>query len=170
LVCLFVWLDFVSRNPLSSAHSTAYFWGSSAAFYFGGALYYNSNGLLEYNAGRDRSGSEQREPPTQNLVTNSKVFLTPNVGIGSWSGRMDVVKYEAHDVGLALEALVSGFWIDQMAVSCRTTELLKLPVQRADYVRGNGFVWCVSNTFSITCSFLRYCCLSSQRIPIILST
>mmetsp|Transcript_22804 Transcript_22804/g.36994 ORF Transcript_22804/g.36994 Transcript_22804/m.36994 type:complete len:199 (-) Transcript_22804:1544-2140(-) len=54
---------------------------------------------------------------------------------------MDVVNYEAHDVGLGLEALVSGFWIDQMTVACRTTELLKLPVQRAYDIRGNGFVW-----------------------------
>jgi hypothetical protein len=56
---------------------------------------------------------------------------------------MDVVKYEAHDVGLALEALTSGFWIDQMTVACRTSEVLKLPAQRADYVRANGFVWYV---------------------------
>jgi len=114
--------------------------------------------VLEYNAGRDNNGNERRDPcvddpetgnciSTQNHITNSKVFLVGNVGIGSWSGKMDVVNYEAHDVGLGLEALVSGFWIDQMTVACRTTELLKLPVQRAYDIRGNGFVWYVWTMF-----------------------
>ena len=57
---------------------------------------------------------------------------------------MDVVKYEAHDTGLAIEALESGFYIDQMSVACRTGELLKLPAQRADYVKADGFTWYVS--------------------------
>lgn len=136
----------------NTAHSTAYFWGSSAAFYFGGALFYDDNDQLVYNAGRERSSSQRRNPciededtgdciPTENRITNTKVFLTPNVGIGSWSGKMEVINYEAHDVGLSLEALQSGFWIDQMTVTCRTTELLKMPVQRARDIRGNAFVW-----------------------------
>lgn len=140
----------------NTAHSTAHFWGSAAAFYFGGSLYFNSNDLLEYNAGRDNDGSQRRDPceedvetgeciSTENHLTNSKVFLVGNVGVGSWSGKMDVEKYEAHDVGLALEALVSGFWIDQMTVVCRTGELLKLPVQRANEIQGNGFVWYVDD-------------------------
>lgn len=136
----------------NTAHSTAYFWGSAAAFYFGGALYYDSIGNLEYNAGRPFTDSQNRYPcimnpetgdcdDSQNLITNSKVYQVPNVGIGSWSGKMDVVRYECHDIGLALEALESGFWIDQMKVTCRTGEKLKLPIQRAYEVRGNGFVW-----------------------------
>ena len=56
---------------------------------------------------------------------------------------MDVVKYECHDVGLAVESLASGFWIDQMSATCRTGETLVLPVQEANTVRGNGFVWYV---------------------------
>lgn len=54
---------------------------------------------------------------------------------------MEVVGYECHDIGLALEALESGFWIDHMKVTCRTGEPLKLPIQRAHEIRANGFVW-----------------------------
>lgn len=78
------------------AHSTAHFWSSSAAFYFGGALYYNAaTNKLEYNAGRDNNDDERRDPciydplkeeciPKSNLITNSKVFLVGNVGIGEF--------------------------------------------------------------------------------------
>jgi hypothetical protein len=136
----------------NTAHSTAYFWGSAAAFYFGGALYFDSSGNLEYNAGRPTTGSQNRAPcvkdtgtadckSTWNRITNSKVYQVPNVGIGSWSGQMEVVGYECHDIGLALEALESGFWIDHMKVTCRTGEPLKLPIQRAHEIRANGFVW-----------------------------
>ena len=131
------------------AHSTAHFWDHAAAFYFGGSLYYNDDGKLEYNAGRDQSNL--RDPCVQdangscentwNQITNSKVFLVPNVGIGSWSGRMEVKSYECHDIGLALEALAAGFWIDEMMATCRTGEILSLPAQRADYINGDGFFW-----------------------------
>ena len=77
----------------SSAHSTAYSWGSAAAFYFGGALYYNEQNVLEYNAGRNNGSAESRAPciedpetgnceSTQNVITNSKVYQVGNVGIG----------------------------------------------------------------------------------------
>jgi len=49
--------------------------------------------------------------------------------------------YEAHDVALALEALESGFWIDDMLVVCRTGENLIMPSQNANYIKGNGFFW-----------------------------
>jgi hypothetical protein len=132
------------------AHSTANFWGHAAAFYFGGSLYFEGE-TLAYNAGRGDQ-SRSRNPCIEdtetggcnaawNRITNSKIFLVPSVGIGSWSGRMEVIDYECHDVGLALEALTAGFWIDNMVATCRTGEVLALPVQRADWVRGDGFVW-----------------------------
>jgi len=33
---------------------------------------------------------------------------------------MEVVGYEVHDAGLALEALEYSFWLDDMLVACRT--------------------------------------------------
>jgi hypothetical protein len=54
---------------------------------------------------------------------------------------MEVVGYETYDIGLALEALVAGFWIDGLLSVCRTGEYLKLPVQRAGYMKGDGFFW-----------------------------
>ena len=55
---------------------------------------------------------------------------------------MEVIKYEAHDVGLALEALASGFWIDQMLVACRTGESWQLPSNSyANKMKGDGFFW-----------------------------
>ena len=134
----------------NTAHSTAWWWSHAGAFYFGGSLYYQGTTLF-YNAGRDHDFG-RRDPCEEdagsndcidawNRITNSKVFLVANAGLNSWSGRMEVVKYETHDVGLALEALVAGFWIDQMVAVCRTGELLKLPAQRADYLRADGFFW-----------------------------
>lgn len=134
----------------NTAHSTAFFWGHAAAFYFGGSLYYNEDGKLEYNAGRDLSHS--RSPCSDdaesgkcngsfNVITNTKVFLAGHVGIGSWSGKMEVIDYECHDLGLALEALAAGFWIDKMHVTCRTGEVLSLPAQNAHYIQGDGIYW-----------------------------
>jgi len=75
-------------------------------------------------------------------ITNSKAFLVPSVGLNSWSGRMEVIKYEAHDVGLALESLEKGFWIDQMLSVCRTGENWQLPSgSKATKMAGDGFFW-----------------------------
>ena len=103
---------------------------------------------------------------TENHITNSKAFMVANVGIGSWSGRMDVVKYEAHDTGLAIEALESGFYIDQMSVACRTGELLKLPEQRADYIQADGFTWYVTSNsiYGVPNSFLVAYAYASFRL------
>ena len=54
---------------------------------------------------------------------------------------MEIIDYEVHDVGLAIEALTAGFWIDNMLAECRSGEQLKMPYQRATNVRGDGFVW-----------------------------
>ncbi len=75
-------------------------------------------------------------------LTNSKAFLTPSVGLGSWSGRMEVLGFECHDCGLSIEALEAGFWIDNLLVTCRTGEPLNLPPKgRANSMGGNGFAW-----------------------------
>jgi hypothetical protein len=174
--------DLVDFNPSerttlevdgNTAHSTAHFWGHAAAFYFGGSLYYNGDGVLEYNAGRDQTNN--RNPciddedtakceAAWNRITNSKTFLVANVGIGSWSGRMEVIDYECHDVGLALEALVNGFWIDNMLVACRTGEALALPVQRADYISAKGFFWYdTGQEHIITDSTFRNCGYRSEQ-------
>ena len=54
---------------------------------------------------------------------------------------MEVLGYETHDVGLALEAMESGFWIRDMLAECRSGEVLRMSVARANQVRGNGFFW-----------------------------
>jgi hypothetical protein len=174
--------DLVDFNPSerttlevdgNTAHSTAHFWEHAAGFYFGGSLYYNGDGVLEYNAGRDRTNN--RNPcivdedtakceAAWNRITNSKIFLVANVGIGSWSGRMEVIDYECHDVGLSLEALEAGFWIANMVVACRTGEVLVLPVQRADLIPGNGFFWYdTGQEHIITDSTFRNCGFRSDQ-------
>ena len=147
-------LDPSSRTTLlfdgNTAHSTGQFWGSAAAFYTGGVLYYEGD-ILTYNAGRpdQRHG---RSPCVQdqetgaclhawNRLTNTKVFLIPGAGIGSWTGRFDVIDYEAHDTGISLNVLEMGFGINNMVMGCRTGEILSLPVQRADLIPANGFAW-----------------------------
>jgi len=142
----------------NTAHSTGWWWGHAGAFYFGGTLYYDNN-ILVYNAGRDQSRNRvpclvdkcaggncdsycQGGERAWNRITNSKAFLIPSVGLNSWSGRMEVVGFEAHDVGLGLEALEPGFFINDLLVVCRTGETWAMPLNtRANYISGSGFFW-----------------------------
>jgi len=95
-------------------------------------------------------------------MTNTKIFLVPNVGVGSWSGRMEVVHFEIHDCGLAIEALEAGFWMDDMLVECRSGEKLKMPAQNANQIRGNGFFWYdTGQEHLITASTFRNCGIRS---------
>jgi len=164
---------------VTTAHSTAgWRWYHAAGFYFGGALYTADDGQsLIYNAGRD-SANGSRSPclldqcakgncdaycPRQHQawvrMTNSKAFLIPSGGTNSWSGRMEVVGYEVHDAGLALEALEAGFWIDDMLVVCRTGANFSLPEgSRASGIKGSGFFWYdTGQEHIITNSLFRNC-------------
>jgi len=144
------------------AHSTGWWWSHAGAFYSGGSLYYNSGNetLLEYNAGRDQSKGSRSpclvDKCSENnncdaycyegqrawyKLTNNKVFMTASPSLNSWSGRMEVIRFEAHDVALGMEALEDGFGIDQLLVECRSGEAWVLPGSRPDYVSGNGFFW-----------------------------
>uniref|UniRef100_A0A7S4S4Y0 G8 domain-containing protein n=1 Tax=Ditylum brightwellii TaxID=49249 RepID=A0A7S4S4Y0_9STRA len=171
-----------SRTALTidgnTAHSTGWWWYHAGAFYIGGALYYGSDGTtLEYNAGRDQSKGIRSpckvdhcaagncgtycQPYDQhwNRISNSKTFLVPGPGMNSWSGRAEIVGYESHDNGLSLEALESGFWIDNMLSQCRTGEKIVLPSGgRAYYMKGDGFFWYDTNQeHIITNSVFRNC-------------
>ena len=141
----------------NTAHSTGGWWGHAAAFYFGGQLYYE-NGLLKYDPGRgDGSSGRNRRVPclvdkcattgdcdstcredewAYIRMTNTKAYQTAGVGLNSWSGRMEIVGIEAHDVGLSLEALEPGFWIDSLVATCRTGEVLAMPIAAAWNIRG----------------------------------
>ena len=151
-------------------------WSHAGAFYLGGSLYYDSDGTtLVYNAGRDQS--HERSPclvdkcetgdcdswcggteEAWNKITNSKAFLVPSVGLNSWSGRAEIIGFEAHDVGLGLEALASGFWIHNMLVVCRTGEDLVMPTQHANEIKGDGFFWYdTAQEHIITTSTFRNC-------------
>ena len=169
----------------NSAHSTGWFWKHAGGFYFGGALYYNDNGILEYNAGRDFNFSHHgRHPCRVNncelrgdcskcdeddqawvQVTNSKVFLVPGAAYNSWSGRMEVLSIETHDVGLSLESLSRGFWVKDLLAVCRTGEPIVMPPGTSiSQVRGNGFVWYdTGQEHIITDSTFRNCGYRSQE-------
>jgi hypothetical protein len=56
---------------------------------------------------------------------------------------LEVIGYEAHDNGLAIEALSEGFWLDNVLVVCRTGE--SLGFRKANELSGNGFVWYDTN-------------------------
>jgi hypothetical protein len=145
----------------NTAHSTAFWWNHAAGFYLGGTLWID-NGVLTYNPGRNFNFSQNREScavdfcqknencdgycdPADELwnnITNSKTFLTAGTGLNSWSGRWNVVGFESHDSGLSLEALASGFWIDNLISVCRTGEPIAAPPNvDVTEIRGTGFVW-----------------------------
>ena len=165
----------------NTAHSTGWWWNHAGAFYSGGSLYYNvaDPTLLEYNAGRDQergnrnpcevitsssSGSCRAEDRSAYTLTNNKVFLTPSPGINSWSGQMNILKFEAHDVALGSESLSSqGFGIDQMLVNCRSGEQWVLPQDwpsnpDPSSVSADGFFWYdTGQEHIITNSMFRSC-------------
>ncbi len=75
-------------------------------------------------------------------ITNSKAFLAPSIGLSTWSGRMEIIGFECHDCGLSIQALASGFWIDDVLAQCRTGEPLSLPPDvAATFLAGDGFGW-----------------------------
>jgi hypothetical protein len=152
----------------NTAHSTGWWWKRAAGFYFGGALYYDLDGItLVYNTGRDLTVDAKlnkgiRSPCKIDYcstlgncnsqcylkdrawiqLNNTKVFLTPGSGLNSWSGRMEILGYEAHDVGLSLESLEAGFWIDRMLAQCRTSGSFTVPPGvQVSQMNGNGFIW-----------------------------
>lgn len=146
----------------NTAHSTGWWWYHAAAFYFSGSLYYDSDGVtLVYNAGRDQSKGFRRPcklnmcatsggcddwcPPDQRAwiqLYNSKAFLTPAVGLNSWSGRIEILGFEVHDMGLSLEALEAGVLIDRLLAQCRTGESIAVPADvNVASMLGNGFFW-----------------------------
>lgn len=59
-------------------------------------------------------------------MTNSKAFLAAGVGMNSWSGRMEIIGFEAHDNSLSIEALSDGFWINNLLAVCRYVKCNKL--------------------------------------------
>jgi len=147
----------------NTAHSTGWWWKHTGAIYSGGALFYQNDKLV-YNAGRafdimrvpctvdpctkgPKFDCNQFKCPqlerAWNRITNTKVFLTPGTGISSWNGGMEVVKYDAHDVGLGLASLSpTGFWIDKMNVECRTGERWVMPPDaHPKNIDGSGFFW-----------------------------
>ena len=146
----------------NSAHSTAWWWDRGGAFYFGGSLRFLSDvsDLLVYNPGRDPSILRDTCvvdkcavenncfvacPENEHAwisVTNTKVFLTPGAGLQSWSGRLQVTHFEAHDMGLSLEAFQDGIWIDDMLAVCRSGREIAMPTRASlGEVRGYGLYW-----------------------------
>jgi len=79
--------------------------------------------------------------------SNNKAFLSASVGFKSWSGTMNVMGWETHDVSLSLESLSGGgFWITDMLSVCRTGEDMVTPEgARQDTIRADGFGWYVAN-------------------------
>jgi hypothetical protein len=122
----------------NTAHSTGWFWFNAGAFYFGGALYYNTTNILQYEPGRNDikriicnvnpcAGSCTNCPEADigsTLLTNSKVFLVPSTGLNSWSGRLQLQNFEAHDVAQMVEVFSDGFWLNNGLCACRYVDQL----------------------------------------------
>lgn len=145
----------------NTAHSTGFWWRHAGAFYSGGSLFFGdaNDSYLKYNAGRDQA--HERSPclidmcqnggcgnycqsynKAWNKISNSKVFLVPSTGMNSWSGRAEILGFEAHDVGLGIESLSGGFGIDNFLVECRSGETWVMPPDAyVSSVPANGFFW-----------------------------
>ncbi|KAJ3285678.1 Fibrocystin-L [Rhizoclosmatium sp. JEL0117] len=129
-----------SARPLkqfegNSAHSTGFWWGNAAGVYIGGLLKTEANGTTSYNPGRVNSvHAETCLTPlatgtscsVQNYLwmrfNNTKVFLG-NKGLMHWGVRVEVVKYEGHDLGTSA-SVFGQVWIDKMLAICRTNNTL----------------------------------------------
>jgi len=169
----------------NSAHSTGWWQpNDSGAMYFGGSLYYEEN-KLTYIPGRssdlsthgrntckenvcetkkDCSAPCDNESKARLPVKNSKVFLVPSIGIVSWSGRLEILGYETHDVGLPVMVFENRFWVDNMLAVCRSGEEWVMPTgASAAHVQGDGFRWYDTNQHNIISnSIFRNCGLRSE--------
>ncbi|KAJ3078736.1 Fibrocystin-L, partial [Rhizoclosmatium hyalinum] len=158
-----------SARPLkqfegNSAHSTGFWWGNAAGVYIGGLLKTEANGLTSYNPGRVVSALAQTcSTPLatgtgcsiQNYswmrFNNTKVFLG-NKGLMHWGVRVEVVKYEGHDLGTSA-SVFGQVWIDKMLSICRTNNTL-MP-----YISGcpNSSWWkCAARDTSYWTNFLGF--------------
>jgi len=82
-----------------------------------------------------------------------------------WSGRIEVIGYESYDSRLAIEALSSGFWLDNMYAGCRTGVPLGLPAPAsATRLEGSGFYWYdTGQSHIITNSVFEHCGFRSPQ-------
>mmetsp|Transcript_20238 Transcript_20238/g.42749 ORF Transcript_20238/g.42749 Transcript_20238/m.42749 type:complete len:1211 (-) Transcript_20238:513-4145(-) len=147
----------------NSAHSSSFWYQSAGAMYFGGKLYIE-NDVLIYDAGRqERDTCTKLLEPDKGCRTtddlwmtlrSTKVYLTMGNGLTHWGKRVEIIKYEASDVGLGLSIL--GFdWVDQMLVQCRTGLAPQLPCKAGSgcndwetagrYWTSRGFEWYDTN-------------------------
>jgi len=167
----------------NTAHSSGWWFQGAGAFYFGGALFVNDEGNLAYNPGRPYSFDNSRFTcqqdfcPTGNCfgwceegdrlwvkVTNTKTYLAAGAGLNSWSGRMEIIGYESHDTGMALQALEAGFWIDNLLAVCRSGDPVSMSSwSDVSYMEGTGFQWYdTGQEHIITDSTFRNCGLRSS--------
>lgn len=125
------------RSPFrgNSAHSSGYWFLSAGGIYVGGTLTQYPDGTLTYTSGR----SNTHETCFNRLVgtpsgptgcaaadlawlrfEDNKVFLS-NRGMQHWGTRSEIIRFELHDVSLAMNVF-GKVWIDNLLMECRTTK------------------------------------------------
>ena len=150
----------------NSAHSSGFWWHSGGAVYVGGKLweeYDSASGAysLRYNPGRSNPARDTCTHPYGTdeqdhtcVVANkaftrfddTKVFLSRGVGMSHWGVRVEVVGFEAHDVGLSLAILAEKGHLSNALVQCRTGTPLDCVADGCsgdigDRFEGGGFRW-----------------------------
>ena len=122
----------------------------SLQIYVGGKLWHpnSQSNSLRYNPCRT-AGRQGRT-----LMQDTKAFLGVGVGVSHWGDVQELVRYEAHDLGLAASMLGEG-WLDSALVRCRTGAHLQVPCDGGGggvcdgdgdpralvHMRGSGFEW-----------------------------
>ena len=131
-----------SARPLlsfkgNSAHSSGFWFARGGTIYFGGSLFEDAQGRLRYNAGRQLPardtcagdvGQDSQDYSCRHwmgeegytVIEQTKVFLSRGVGLSHWGRRMEVIGFEAHDVGLGLAILADKGYLTEALVQCRS--------------------------------------------------
>ncbi len=147
----------------NTAHSSGFWWPRAGTIYFGGKLWHpqDDSDVLRYDPGRQNPPRDtcscdpheahctwcddcrcKQEYQVYHRLEETKVFLSRGVGLNHWGPRVEIIGYEAHDVGLAASILGYGY-INRMLVRCRTGESLAMPCAScARQMGGDGFEWC----------------------------
>jgi len=159
----------------NSAHSSGYWWATAGGIYVGGELQQKSTAIggLLYTSGRSASrdtcsntksgtpdgdggcwGSGDR--PLWLRFEDNKVFLA-NRGMQNWGNRAEIIRFELHDVSLAMNVF-GQVWIDDMVMECRSgnnpiTWMNGCPAMTKEATDGNAWSKCNVRDYTFFSSF-----------------
>lgn len=134
------WGVFPEKRPTlkflgNTAHSSGYAFPGGGCIYTGGLLWYpTGSDLLRYNNGRYARDTLNADNSAEGIMffNHSKTWLC-GLGVSHWGKRIEIVDYESHDVGRAVQ-LFGEAWFSRALVNAKSASLISYK----DYTSKDG--------------------------------